>query len=412
MKLYSAAMIGALMLGGPIACDDEGPTGPTPPTVTLPDEPEAPSGPGHLTVDQRGLAIDLDDLSVLTEMSGITLDEARTRFGRLVINRPYVDWRASICVDSDMAATYQPRAGVEELLSELETQKGLTYDKVAVNVDLLSPARNDLVFVCYGADQPRFDVIPHREAVIAAFVDLARVPNVDYITVGLEMDRYYHLRKDGERLTDDYTNFATLYREIYAAIKAERSSIQVGPGLSWSSFTRRSIPEIAEELSLDETGMEAFYRAWQRTVVPFIGSSSARTADFVGITMIPFQQETPYDGSPNGDPAGIVEHHRRMPVFADGLPVVFPQVDWATSVRGPKGDYLRSLKAAVAHVDLAWMAWRRGSDLPDTAGASPCAKFTQAREAALAYPVDYCTAGLVSDTGARKPALEELLQGE
>lgn len=412
MKLFDVALIGALTIGGLAGCDDEGPTGPTPPTVTLPDEPEAPSGPGNLTVAQRGLALDLDDFAVLTDnnIAGISIDEARTSFGRLVVNRPYVDWRASTCVDSDQAPIYQPRAQLEDLLDQLDTQKGLTFDKIAVNVDLLSPARNDLIFVCYGADQPRFDVIPHREAVIAAFVDLARVPGVDYITVGMEMNRYYHLRKRDARVIDDYTNFITLYREIYAAIKAEKPSVQVGPGLSWSSFTRRTIPEIAEELKLDETGMEAFYRAWQRTVLPFIGTESARTADFVGLTMIPFQQEAPFDGSPNEDIDGIIEHHRRMPTFADGLPVVFPQVDWSTSVQGPKGDYLRSLKAAVAHVDLAWMAWRRTSNLPNTADASPCAKYTQAREASLAYPADFCTAGLVSDTGARKPVLDVLLQ--
>lgn len=410
MTLYSAAMISALALGGLMACDDEAPAGPQPPSVTLPAEPEAPSGPGHLSVEQRGLTIDLDDFAVLTESAGITLDEARNSFGRLVVNSPYVDWRASTCVDSDMAATYQPRAQVEMLLADLEAQKGLTFDKIAVNVDLLSPARNDLIFVCYGADQPRFDVLPHREAVIDAFVELAKVPGVDYITVGLEMNRYYHLRKQDERVIDDYTNFITLYRDVYAAIKAEDASISVGPGLSWSSFTRRTIPEIAEELDLDETGMEAFYRAWQRTVQPLIGSSSARTADFVGLTMMPFQQEAPFDGTPNGDIAGIIEHHRRMPVFADGLPVVFPQVDWSSSVRGPKGDYLTALKQAVAHVDLAWMAWRRTADLPDTAGASPCAKYTEALERSLAYPADFCTAGLVSDTGARKPVVDALLQ--
>lgn len=412
MKLYSAAMIGALAFGGALGCDEDAPAGPTPPPVTLPDEPEAPTGSGHLSVDQRGLALDLDDFAVLTDsdVAGISIDAARTQFGRLVVNRPYVDWRASTCVDADQAEIYQPRASLEELVTQLEAQKGLTFDKIAVNVDLLSPARNDLIFVCYGADQPRFDVIPHREAVIDAFVELANVPGVDYITVGLEMDRYYHLRKQDQRLFDDYTNFITLYREVYAAIKAAKPSVNVGPGLSWSSFTRRTIPEIAEELDLDETGMEAFVRAWQRTVQPFLGSQSARTADFVGITMIPFQQEAPYDGSPNEDIAGIIEHHRRMPVFADGLPVVFPQVDWSTSVRGPKGDYLTSLKSAVAHVDLAWMAWRRTSNLPNTADASPCAKYTQAREASLAYPSDFCTAGLVSDTGARNPVYDVLLQ--
>lgn len=411
-------LIGMLALCGLAACDEEStPSGPTPPTVTLPEEPEAPAGAGHLAVAQRGLTLDLDDFAVITEsdLAGISTQEIRDKFGRLVVNRPYVDWRASVCVDSDQAATYQPRGQLEQLLDQLEAQKGLTFERIAVNVDLLSPARQDLMFVCYGADQPRFDVVPHREAVVAAFEDLARVPGVDYITVGLEMNRYYHLRVNDQRVIDDYTNFVTLYRDVYAAIKAVNSDINVGPGLSWATFQNRTVPEIAEELNLDETGMEAFYRAWQRTVLPLIGASNARTADFVGVSMIPFVQEGPFDGMPAppdaGDQADITEYYRRLPVFADGLPVVFPQVDWPASVRGPKGDFLGTLKAAVSHVDLVWMAWLRTSDLPNTADASPCAKYTQAREPTLAYPQDFCTAGLVSDAGARKPVLDELLVG-
>lgn len=409
-------LIGMLALSGLAACDDEpAPTGPTPPTVTLPEEPDAPVGAGHLAVAQRGLTLDLDDFAVITEsdLAGISTDEVRSAFGRLVVNRPYVDWRASVCVDSDQAATYQPRAQLEQLIDQLDAQKGLSFDRIAVNVDLLSPARQDLMFVCYGADDPRFDVIPHREAVIAAFEDLARVPGVDYITVGLEMNRYYHLRIDDARVIDDYTNFVTLYRDVYAAIKAVNGDINVGPGLSWATFQNRTVPEIAEELDLDETGMEAFFRAWQRTVLPLIGQGNGRTADFIGLSMIPFVQEAPFDGMPApadaGDQEDIIEYHRRLPVFADGLPVAFPQVDWPGALRGPKGDYLRTLKSAVAHIDLAWLAWQRTSDLPNTADASPCAKYTQAREQTLAYPQDFCSAGLVTDAGARKPVLDELL---
>ena len=405
-------LIGMLALAGLAACDDDpGPTGPQPPPQTLPDEPAAPEGSGNFTVEQRGITLDEDDFAVLVESasSGITLDTIRTRFGRLVVNRPYVDWRASVCVDADIAAMHQPRATLEDLVAELDAQRGLTFDKISVNVDLLSPARQDLIFVCYGADQPRFDVLPHREAVIAAFVDLARVPNVDYITVGLEMNRYYHLRIGDQRVIDDYTNFITLYREIYDAVKAENPAINVGPGLSWATFQRRTVPDIADELGLEDDSMEAFVRAWERTVRPLLGLANARTADFVGLSMIPFVQESPFNGVPAAS-AAITEFHRRIPVLADGLPVAFPQIDWPGAVRGPKGDYLTTLKAATAHVDLAWAAWRRTSDVPDTAGASPCAKYTQAREETLAYPQDFCTAGLVSDNNTGKPVFAAFLE--
>ncbi|MGK0359938.1 MAG: hypothetical protein ACI9U2_002244 [Bradymonadia bacterium] len=403
-------LIGMLALAGLAACDDDpAPVGPQPPPLTLPDEPDAPQGAGNFTVEQRGITLDADDFAVLVETTnnGITLDRIRNEFGRLVVNRPYVDWRASICVDSDDASRYQPRATLEELVDDLSTQRSLSFEKIAVNVDLLSPAGQDLIFVCYGADDPRFDVLPHREAVVAAFIELAQVPNVDYITVGLEMNRYYHLRVGDDRVIDDYTNFITLYREVYDAVKAENPAIKVGPGLSWATFQRRTVPDIADELGLEDDGMEAFVRAWERTVQPLLGSTNARTADFVGLSMIPFVQESPFNGVPAPDDvAAITEYHRRIPVLADGLPVTFSQIDWPGAVRGPKGDYLTTLKAATAHVDLAWAAWRRTSDVPDTVGASPCAKYTQAREATLAYPQDFCTAGLVSDNNSGKPVLE------
>ncbi|MEZ4472538.1 MAG: hypothetical protein R3F60_17440 [bacterium] len=416
----------ALGLAALPACDDEGSTGPKPPPVTLPDEPKPTYGEGNLTDAQRGIALDEDDFAVLTPngAAGIGVSELGTSFKRLVVNRPYVDWRASVCVDPDDAATYQPRAITERLISRLEAEKGVTFDDIAVNVDLLSPGRRDLIFVCYGDDRPRFDVPAHRQAIMDAFLDLAEVPGVKSITVGLEMNRYYHLlTDDGRPLVDDYSNYITLYRSIYHALKERHPDLQVGPGVSYAVFSRRTIPEIAEELDLDETGMEAYYRAWQRTIEPLLKDRQGATADFLGVSMIPFQSEAPFDGVPRYvDAQGteeaaqddIREHYRRMPVFAGGLPIVLPQIDWASGAGNAnlKARYLQSLKNALSGVDIAWAAWRRTSDLPATDDASPCAKYTEAREPTLAYPADYCTAGLVSESGRRREVLDEFLKAE
>lgn len=419
------ALLALGLLGLP-ACDDGGDTGPRPPPVTLPDEPAPTYGAGDFTDAQRGIALDEDDFAVLTPngAAGIGVNELGSSFTRLVVNRPYVDWRASICADPDDAALYQPKAITERLLERLQAEKGVSFNDIAVNVDLLSPGRRDLVFVCYGDDKPRFDVPAHRQAITQAFLDLSDVPGVKAITVGLEMNRYYHLLTDtGRPLVDDYSNFITLYRAVYKAIKARHPDIQVGPGVSYAVFVRRTVPEIAEELGLDETGMEAYYRAWQRTIEPLLKDRAGATADYIGISMIPFQSEPPFDGVPRYvDASGneeeaqddIREHYRRLPVFAGGLPVALPQIDWASGAGNAnlKARYLQSLKNALSGVNVAWAAWRRTSDLPATDDASPCAKYTEAREPTLAYPDDYCTAGLVSESGRRREVLDEFLKAE
>lgn len=408
-------------------CDDGGTAGPKPPPVSLPDEPNPTYGPGHLTVAQRGLALDLEDFAVLTpagSTAGISVSELGTTFPRLVINQPYVAFRNQSCVDADEALAQLPRAQAEAFVADLETETGVRFDEIAVNVDLLTPARTSLFFVCYGEDKPRFDVVAHREALIGAFRDLAGMANVKHITVGLEMNRYYHLRSPEDRpLFDDYSNFVTLYREIYRTIKEENSAIQVGPGVSYAMFMRRTVPAIAEELDLEEDSLEAYYRAWQRTIEPLLKTNGGEvTADFIGVTMTPFQSEAPFDGTPRFVDAAGVEtedqddiraYFRRMPIFAGGLPVVIPQVDWASGAGSAnlKARFLESLKNGLSGVNIAWLAWRRTSNLPgDVGGSNICAKYTESLVNDFKHPADFCTAGVVNESGGRTEVLDVLLQ--
>ena len=416
MRLRTWAAV-AIFATSSFGCGEEEPTIKPEPKV-LPTFDEPVYSTGNWAQEQRGIAIDSDDLAVIQtgdQPVGISTTAITDKFGVLVLNRPYVDWRASICAPSDEAETYQPLATAGRFLDEIEMAKSLNFDRIAVNVDLLTPGRRSLNYSCFdeGASKPRFEELEHRAKIIEAFEDLAELPGIAYITVGLEMNRYYHLTIDGERPWDDYSNWVTLYREVYAAIKAKNSSVKVGPGISWAVFQRLTVPEVASEFEIDPNGLEAAWIASQRTVEPLLfkirGRQPTPTADFLGVSMIPFDSEPPFQGDPTTvSEADIERYYRYLPLVAGGLPVVLPQIDWP-SVGGNanlKGPFLSKLKHGVSHVDVEWAAWRRLADLPDTQQASPCKRFTGSSEPTLRYPEEYCSSGMIAESGRPRDVLD------
>jgi hypothetical protein len=399
--------------------------GPSAPEEQLPDEPDPTYGDGHWTKDQRGIALDENDLDVLVESSGganvgITADRIRSDFGLLVLDRPYLENRFSACTDPDDAPDLRPRHRAEEIIGAFR-DRGITFDRVAVNVDLLQPSRHGLLYQCFqhGSSEPRFGVPEHREAVKAAFVELATLPGLEYITVGLDLDTYYHLKLDGgQPLVNDYSNLVSLYREIYTAVKATNPDVKVGPGISWTVFRNRTVPAIAAELALDPSDdLLAVYRAWQRTVAPLLSETTAQGkktyADYLGISVVPAPAEAPYRGQPaptGDDEQAVLDFYRDIPIVAAGLPVVFPQIDWpvrADNLGSQKAAFLTLFQKAVSPVNVEWAAWRRLSDLPETnMGASKCAAFTGSADPDLAFPPDYCYAGLIGQSGRARDVLD------
>lgn len=398
----------------------------------LPDVPAlTPDDPGHLAVAQRGVALDGDDLAVITgteQPVGVTAARLESEFGLLVLNRPYADWQATRCPRSTEAEDVQPRAKSEDILDDL-AGAGIEFDRIAVNVSLLTPGQRALQYVCFdeSGSAPRFDVLEHRREIIEAFTDLAGLPGIAYITVGVEMNRYYHLTgEDGDRLVDDYSNFMSLYREVYHAVKAENPDVQVGPGISWAVFHRLTMPELAADLDLDPTSLDAAVAAWRRTVRPMLsegrGADRVPTADFLGVTMIPFEGEAPWNGeAASDDPARqaeLYEAFRWLPLLvgagtADEIPLVMPIVDWAEqsgAAGAKKGPFLATLKAATSVLDVEWLAWRRLSTLPDEPPeANPCRKYVSNNDPALRYAPSYCNSGLLDESGSRRSVWDELL---
>jgi hypothetical protein len=399
-------------------------------------------GDGHLSPAQRGIPFDEDDLAVIpgTGSSGISAEEIDEHFGLVVLNRPYVDWRITRCPNPNEAVTTKPWARSEEILTALSDLM-VTSERIAVNVDLLTPGRRALLYVCFesGAPVGRFDVPEHRAAVIETFVEIASQPNVAYITVGLEMNRYYHLRDDeGRTLFDDYSNYISLYREVYEAIKETNPEVKVGPGISWAVFRNQTMPHIAEELGrgsaadpeiLDTlvgvNGHEIAFRAYVRTVQPLLvtgrGESKRITADFIGVTMQPFHRDPPFNGTPAPDDAAdfnkILDYYRWLAILTvdatpeHPIPFVLPQIDWAERRAGSKKNgFLQTLKYAMSGLDIEWASWRRLSDLPTTPlDASKCKQYTGAPDPALAYSQDYCTGGMLESSGVRRSVYDTFI---
>jgi hypothetical protein len=379
------------------------------PVEPLPTLPPAGSAPGHWAAAQRGVALDEDDLQIVnTPPTGISAADLRASFGVVVLNRPYVDSLATRCLSPAMAAAAQPRQTAEALLAAFRAKdSALTWDRVAVNVDLLTPDRSALLNVCFeeGGDNadPRFDVVEHRRSIIAAFAALASLPGVAYITVGVDMNQYYHTRVADEQRVDDYTNYVTLYREVYAAIKDVNADVRVGPGISWSVFRTLTVPEVARTHDLEDDSLEALVLAHRQTIQPLLtdGRGGASTADYLAISMRPQVSTEPFRGSPGGedDPearAAILEWYRPVGLVAGDLPVVLPVIDWAELGAGAKnGTYLETLKVALSGVDVEWAAWHRMSDLPRD---SLCTKYT-GRPDPLDYPETYCVAGMFNSSG-------------
>ncbi|MCB9522220.1 MAG: hypothetical protein H6702_02420 [Myxococcales bacterium] len=391
-------------------CDDEG--GDSAPVEPLPEYSD-----GHWAKAQRGVALDDEDVEIFSP-SAVDPAAIADDFGLLVMNRPFHN-RLTGCPSEAEAPMHLPRQTAERLLDRDFAAAGVDYQNIAVNVDLLSPGRGALLALCTAGNTPRFDNNAHRAAVLAAFEDLARLPGIDHITVGLEMNRYYHLSIGGARRDDDYSNWVTLYREVYAAIKAVNPAVKVGPGIHWGTFMRLTVPEVAAEYGLIEAGSSvpdadlkaAVEFAARRTVWPLLRaglrSDAAPSADYLAISMIPRQQEPPFNGNPAGEvEAEVLRHYQYVPEVALGLPVVLPQIDWETQSganANSKGTYLTLLKKALSHTPIEWAAWRRLVDIPEILDGpiNPCGAYTgdnQTRDqSSLYYSVDYCFSGMISD---------------
>ncbi len=412
-------------------CDDETTEGEAPAVVQLPDDPDPEYDEGNWSKAQRGLALDRHDVAVIRPSGdniGLTPDRIAAGFERIVLNRLLVEFIQA--PRPDEASRYLPLAKAEDAVAAVEGA-GVTVGAVAVNVALLNPNGKALLHVELqsGAPKARFDVLEHRGVVLDAMRDLAGLDNLTHVTVGFELNRYYHLEDadSGEVLQDDYSNLVTLYREVYRALKAAEPDLRVGPGVSWAFFQNRTVRQMVVEYGLedDEGGLseqaelEAVVRAYQRTIRPLVvdPNSGEKTADYLGLSVLPFVSQAPFAGSPGPERpemepdafAPIAAYYRHVRYVAGDLPVVLARIDWPTETKlnaRNKAVFLTNLKRALSHVEIEWAAWRRTSDLPEVQLSNTCAQ-----EKGLGHPVDYCYAGMLDENGEfeQRAVLDNLL---
>ena len=286
---------------------------PPDPLADVPPDIEPTLADGHWDVAQRGVAIDAEDFAIVQKEespAGLSTARLKSSFKYLVLNLQYLDYLrggagTNDCVDVDNATDAEPLATAQAFLERLKTAKDLEFSDLAVSVELMDPQHRRLLHLC--GDDPFYGDRNYRASIIRAFRELAGLPGLRYLTVGTELNRYSFFRDAADELIpEDYVNLITLYREIYAAVKAEAPDVKVGPGLSWDFHMAVSVPTVGGEFGLtDSTGFPAFYRAWQRKIYPFLVEPGepgqfpqGLAADYVGFTIAPDIEGDPFGGDP------------------------------------------------------------------------------------------------------------------
>ena len=373
------------------------------------------SGPGHWSKATRGVSVDEQDLVVLSAAK----DRVTEAFGTLVINVPLVDKRTGEeCLSGDRGQNALPVNTVPRILDAV-SQRGLSLERVVVQVDLFKPQRDDFHRLCLdesGANKPSYYLSEVRTDILSAFNELAGVEGIDAIVVGLELNRYVSLSEmSAFNRALDYANLISLYRGIYSAVKAQNSAIEVGPSVSWPSLKLDQVPQVAAEYDLDESSLLTLEIALRRSIWPLLWDGDAVSADFIGVALFARTGDAPYLGNPAPeDSTPVREFYRELPQIAahpefdSPLPIALTSMDWSTinnASGGLKTDYLIGLKEALSHVEPSWVAWRRLSNIPeDPPETSPCRSVVN-----LGHDQDFCFAGLLDINGQPRSVWDEFV---
>ena len=243
-----------------LGCGEDTPAAEQPPAPTFKTFPTITMAEKAFSVEQRALALDGADLAVVGEGKNVDVTPASIAkdFGRIVFNLPYMsltNYDAQGCTDPGTVPEASLAVRTKALVTNLEAS-GIKPAKIAINVEFVkykAGVADGLVHACTvrreGQRVVPFGSIAMRTHVIDSFRELAAVKGVTDITFGVALNRFYIPNFDMEsRKGDDYANLASLYQEVYAAIKEVNKDINVGPGFNWSVFRRITVPAVSSQL--------------------------------------------------------------------------------------------------------------------------------------------------------------------
>lgn len=432
MKRFIVFCVFALLASG---CGEESQG--TESNLVLPPLNYAGYAVGELALDAP---VDNLDLAVLAGRPEL-IAKINQSFNTLALNLTYVDLRFTAgCLDIANDAYRLPalaRAALDSI-----RERGVTLEQVAVNVELLTPSRLPSVGsdvpvlgLCgsNGEGFPTFASPEHRSQLKADFSELAELPGLTRLTVGVDMNALYHAGDQGE-FGFDYSNYVTIYHEIYETVKAKNSNIAVGPGLSYRVFQLQTVPFAAAQVlqlenctagdcQLGGNEPSAVYEAYQLVVAPLLTSGAfgmaASSADFVNWNVIPASANAPFEGSPSFDEVdGTPSAQRRQQILDYFKPLLYvaswtelpygvQHSDW-TGSRGKidKAVFLDTMLTSLSPILPQHIGWRRFTDLPrdEIAGAgtgnSICSQVVNPGRPEFKRPEDYCSAGLVDSNGS------------
>jgi hypothetical protein len=379
---------------------------------TISDTPNG-TGPGHWDKSMRAVSIDEQDIIILTP----AMDKIENNFSQLVINIPLIDKRTGEdCLTGMRATEALPEKTVARILDRI-SDKGLSFDQVIVQVDLMTPDRSSLYHQCLeesGSSGASFYIDELRRETLVAFTGLARLSEIDKIVVGLELNAYENFDREGNiNHLWDYVNLVDMYHDIYTEIKDLNDDLKVGPSVSWSKLKLNTLPAIAEEFALELDDLLTLEFGLRRSVWPLLTNNGEKRADFVGVSFIPDTASPPYLGTPTPEDTDAVQQFYRNlslltspPQLEMPLPIAYTMIDWPTQnigSGGQKTDYLIALKQALSNLPPDWVAWRRLSDIPEEPPeTSPCRSVTS-----LGHAKDFCYAGLLDYNGVPRSVWEE-----
>jgi hypothetical protein len=345
-KTMIAAVAGVLALGA-LGCEEEKKGPPPEPQFELPG-----SSPLALTKANRG--VELWPTVTLVDGHGARLAERSASAETLVIyeqlSSEYVMARTAVFANAKLENR------LEDLFSEPKLADAMAgYGRKVFVVD---PLRLDQTWIVDASRGTRGDAAGresflnfgdagYREdaamRIVSAITDAGVVPEA--VVIGSEMERYYLLNPT------DWSNFASFFAEVRAAIKGSYPSVQVAVGINWSNFMESVAPDFITPVEdapgcatdaecgagsycaasqCGELDFVALQAAWKAVIDPitFDAVTATPLTDFYAFASIP--NGALYGGNPDALPdthyAGIPTMFREEPTRK--LPVRWFRIGW------------------------------------------------------------------------------------